>query len=139
QNLFQFARAIAFVERAFGVDRSALRLPAQEELDRRSAAGMGLTRPELAVLSSWVKMYVKRELSKAQLADIPRAHELLATYFPERVRERFPDDIQSHMLAKEIVVTVAVTRMFADAGAALFPAMIEGVGATVAEMTQAYL
>ncbi|MCB9698064.1 MAG: NAD-glutamate dehydrogenase [Alphaproteobacteria bacterium] len=139
RNLFQFGRAIAFIEREFGRDRSTLDLPSSEEIERRIAAGQGLTRPELAVLSSWVKMYVKRELLKATLDDIPGASDLLRTYFPERIQATYPEDITSHMLAKEIVITVAVTRMFADAGAAYFPTMIEGVGATALEITQAYL
>ncbi|MCA9489530.1 MAG: NAD-glutamate dehydrogenase, partial [Myxococcales bacterium] len=139
RNLFQFGRAIAFIEREFGRDRSTLDLPSSEEIERRIAAGQGLTRPELAVLSSWVKMYVKRALLKASLDDIPGADELLRTYFPARIQATYPDDITNHMLAKEIVITVAVTRMFADAGAAYFPTMIEGVGATALEITQAYL
>jgi glutamate dehydrogenase len=138
-NLFQFAQAIAFVEREFGRDRASLDLPTDQELSKRSAAGTGLTRPELAVLSSWVKMYVKRELLKADPKQIPGFDDLLVTYFPKRIQERYPNDIRAHMLAREIGVTVAITRMFADAGCAYFPAMIEGVGANTLEITQAYL
>jgi glutamate dehydrogenase len=138
-NLFPFGQAIAMVEREFGRDRASLDLPSDEELARRSAAGLGLTRPELAVLSSWVKMYVKRELLKADPKQIPGFDELLVTYFPKRIQERYPGDIRAHMLAKEIGVTVAITRMFADAGCAYFPAMIDGIGATPLEITQAYL
>jgi glutamate dehydrogenase len=139
RNLFQFGQAIALVEREFGRDRASLDLPSDEELARRSAAGLGLTRPELSVLSSWVKMYVKRELLKADPKQIPGFDELLVSYFPQRIRETYLADIRNHMLAKEIGVTVAITRMFADAGCAYFPAMIDGVGATPLEVTQAYL
>jgi glutamate dehydrogenase len=137
-NIFPFARAIAFIEREFARDRSTLQLPTEPELERRASAGLGLTRPELAVLSSWVKMYVKRELLKSDPKQIPGYDVLLRGYFPQQVQERFGNDITNHMLADEIATTVTITRMFADGGAAFFPMAIEATGAGVAEITHAY-
>jgi len=138
-NVFQFGRAIAFVERAFGRDRATLNLPSDEELKARAGEGQGLTRPELAVLSAWVKMYVKQELMAGDPKQLPGYRHLLHTYFPERIRESFADDIDSHMLADEIAVTVATTNMIADAGAAFFPLCIETTGAPVQSIAEAYL
>ncbi|MEQ1500590.1 MAG: NAD-glutamate dehydrogenase domain-containing protein [Myxococcota bacterium] len=138
ENIFPFGRAIAFIEREFGRDRSTLDLPSDKELDRRAANGLGLTRPELAVLSSWVKMYVKRELLKGDPKQIPGYDVLLRTYFPKVIQERFPGDIQGHMLANEIAVTVAITRVMADAGASFFPIVIESTGCSVMEIMIAY-
>jgi glutamate dehydrogenase len=138
QNIYPFARAIAFVEQQFGRDRASLDLPSEAELERRSTLGVGLTRPELAVLSSWVKMYVKRELLKSDLKQIPGYEVLLRGYFPKVLQERFPGDILNHMLAREIVLTVTITRVIADAGAAFFPMVIQSTGAPAAEITNAY-
>ncbi len=138
-NIFQFGRAIAFVERAFGRDRSTLNLPTDEALASRVSEGKGLTRPELAVLSAWVKMYIKRELMAGDPKALPRYRALLHTYFPERVQGSFADDIDNHMLADEIAVTVATTNMVADAGAAFFPMCIEATGASVQSIAEAYL
>jgi glutamate dehydrogenase len=138
-NVFQFGRAIAFVERAFGRDRSTLNLPTDEALAQRASEGKGLTRPELAVLSAWVKMYIKRELMAGDPKALPRYRHLLHTYFPQRVQETYPDDIDQHMLADEIAVTVATTNMVADAGAAFFPMCIEATGASVQSIAEAYL
>jgi len=139
ENIFQFARAISFVERAFGRSRSTLNLPTNEEMVQRASDGKGLTRPELAVLSAWVKIYVKRELMTGGPKNLPGYTKLLHTYFPKRVRESWPADIDGHMLADDIAVTVATTNMIADAGASFFPVAIESTGASVAEIAEAYL
>jgi len=137
-NVFQFGRAIAFIERAFGRDRSTLNLPSNDELAARASEGKGLTRPELAVLSAWVKMYVKQQLMAGDPKALPGYRTLLHTYFPKRVQETFPDDIDHHMLADEIAVTVATTNMVADAGAAFIPLCIETTGASVQSIAEAY-
>ncbi len=138
-DIWQFARAIEFVEREFGRDRASLDLPDEEELARRAEAGLGLTRPELAVLSAWVKMYVFRELMAADPTALPGYADMLTRYFPQAIQERYPDDIAQHMLAREIAMTVATTRIVADAGAAFIPGVIETSGASVHEVAHAYL
>ncbi len=139
ENIFSFGRAIAFVEKEFARDRTSLDLPADKELERRAAVGQGLTRPELAVLQAWVKMWLKRELTKGDPRLLPGFDQHLVRYFPERVRSLCVDDIRNHMLSREIGTTVIVTRLFADAGATFVPMAIEATGATPAEIATAYL
>ncbi|MBA2321528.1 MAG: NAD-glutamate dehydrogenase, partial [Deltaproteobacteria bacterium] len=138
-DIFQFGRAIAFIEREFGRKRETLTLPSEEEIAARAAAGEGLTRPELAVLQAWVKMYVRREMLAGDPTQLPGYDALLVSYFPKRMRELFPAEIRTHMLAKEIATTMAITRIVADAGAAFFPLNIEATGASVIEVATAYL
>jgi glutamate dehydrogenase len=138
-DVFAFGRAIAFVERNFAVSREQLELPSDAVLAERAAQGMGLTRPELAVLSAWVKMHVYRELMAGDPKAIPGYDDLLFNYFPVAVRERYADDIRGHMLADEIAMTVATTGIVADAGAAFFPMVMETTGASVAAIATAYL
>jgi glutamate dehydrogenase len=139
QDIFQFGRAIAFVERVFGQRRKHLSLPSDEELAQRAEAGEGLTRPELAVLSAWVKMYVYQQLMAGDPKKIPGYEALLVEYFPQKVRTAYADDIRNHMLADEIAMTVATTQMVADAGASFFPMMLETAGASVPDIATAYL
>ena len=139
QNIYQFGRAIAFVERVFERDRTTMGLPSEEELTDRATRGVGLARPELAALSAWVKMYVSQELMAGDPKRLPGYRTLLHTYFPARVRAAYPDDIDQHMLADEIAITEATTRMVTDAGAAFFPLMIETTGSSVQDIADAYL
>ncbi|MBX2803083.1 MAG: NAD-glutamate dehydrogenase [Myxococcales bacterium] len=138
-NPYSFGRAIDFVERYFGRERDTLGLPSDEELARRADAGSGLTRPELAVLSAWVKMFVSRELMSGGAKELPGYRDLLHQYFPKAIRSNYADAIDAHMLADEIVVAVATNRMVSDAGAAFFPMMIEASGSSVTTIAQAYL
>jgi glutamate dehydrogenase len=138
QDLYQFEHAIAFVERTFGVRRDDLDLPSSSEIAQRAAQGEGLTRPELAVLGAYVKMFVYRELMAGEPKAIPGYDDLLVSYFPAAVRERYLDDIRAHMLADEIAMTVATTRLIADGGAALVPIMIETTGASVPQIVSAF-
>lgn len=138
-NIFAFGRAIAFVESEFPVTRRQLNLPSDKEVRRRAEAGLGLTRPELAVLSAWVKMYVYRELLAGDPKELPGYEKLLFEYFPVAVREPYADDIRNHMLADEIAMTIATTSIIADAGAAFFPMALETTGASVLSIATAYL
>ncbi len=139
RDVFSFGRAIAFVEERMGTTRDALRLPTDKELARRAETGAGLTRPELSVLSAWVKMYVYRELVAGNPKALPGFDDLLLTYFPTEAQKSHVKDIRNHMLGNEIAMTVATTRMIADAGAAFFPIMVETTGCTVGQIAEAYL
>ena len=139
QDIFPFGRAIAFVEEHYGLDREALRLPSDDDLRARSADGLGLTRPELALISSHVKRYVFGALMKGDPKELAGYDKLLAEYFPKHIQDTYAGDIRDHMLADEIAMTVATTRIVADAGAAFVPLMVETTGRPVAEIADAYL
>ena len=139
QDIFQFGRSIAFVERAFGQTREALNLPSEEVLSERANHGLGLTRPELSTLSAWVKMYIQQELIADDPTQLPGFDEMLTTYFPKAIQKSYPERIRGHMLAHEIVAMVACTRVVADAGAAFVPMMLETSGGSVRSVMSAYL
>jgi len=138
-DIFPFGRAIEFVERHFRVSREQLILPGAEELMERAELGQGLTRPELAVLSAYVKQFVYTELMRANPKSLSGYAEALLTYFPERLREVYREEILGHLLADEIAMTVLTTRIVADAGAAFVPLAVESTGRSVFEICDAYL
>ncbi len=134
RDLSPFASSIRFVETHMGQTRASLRLPTDEELARRAATGDGLSRPELAVLSAWVKMFVFARLIEQGPSGLPGYDAMLRTYFPASIQERYPDDLQRHMLANEIVATVATTRIVGMAGVTLFPSLLEASGRSVLDV-----
>ncbi len=139
-DVFPFGRAIAFVERHFGVAREDLHLPSEDTLAERAAADLGLTRPELAMLSSWVKRFVFSALMASRRArEITGYGAFLRDYFPGEIRDRFLADIDGHQLADEIAMTMATTRIVGDAGAAFVPLALETTGRDVFEVCDAYL
>ncbi len=139
-DIFPFARAMAFLERQFSRTRESFDLPTDEELDRRVAHGEGLTRPELATISSHVKRFVFAELmASGRAKELLGYQDFLVDYFPVEIQERYAQDIQEHQLADEIAMTMACTRVVGDAGAAFVPMMVESTGRTVFEVVDAYL
>ncbi|MET4611416.1 glutamate dehydrogenase [Rhodococcus sp. PvR044] len=100
------ARMIARLENERGLVRALEALPDKRELSRRAQDGQGLTSPELATLMAHVKLAVKDELLAGDLPDDPALRDRLRAYFPDAVRNRFGDHLDSHRLRREIVATM---------------------------------
>ncbi|MDP2304525.1 MAG: NAD-glutamate dehydrogenase [Pseudomonadota bacterium] len=136
---FPYGRAIDWVAKRGNVSRQFLVLPSDDDLKRRASVGTGLTRPELAVLQAHVKMHVFKLLMQDDTALIPRFDEILRDYFPTAVRERFALDLPKHMLAKAIGMTMVLTQVATDAGAAFFPLMLDLTGASAGRVAGAWI
>ncbi|WP_345433352.1 NAD-glutamate dehydrogenase domain-containing protein [Geodermatophilus obscurus] len=102
--LDRHAQLIGDLER-HGLDRDLEVLPSEAEVERLRQAGAGLTRPEAAVLLAHSKNLVREELLRSDLPDDPSVAGVLAAYFPRAVRERWPDRVAAHPLAREITAT----------------------------------
>ena len=66
---------------------------------------MGLTRPELARITAFAKMWIYNALVPEPKSGTMVQQAYLDYYFPQPVRERFPEAIAGHMLRHEIVPT----------------------------------
>jgi glutamate dehydrogenase len=109
------ARYLASLEGQGLLDRSLERLPDAEAMTDRMLAGMGLTTPELAVVLAYTKNTLNEELLASTLPDEEIFEGLLLDYFPEPIRRRYPDQIRSHRLRREIVAN-RVSNLVVDRG-----------------------
>ena len=82
--LDQQGRFMRALERTGQLNR-ARRVPARRtrRSSRREAAGLGLTRPELAVLLAYAKITLYDELLPSDLPDDPQLVDDLMRYFPK--------------------------------------------------------
>ncbi|MCZ2811972.1 NAD-glutamate dehydrogenase [Modestobacter sp. VKM Ac-2979] len=103
--LDRHAGLIRDLEQHAGLDRGLEHLPSEADVERLRAAGGGLTRPEASVLLAYSKNLVREELLGSDLPDDPALRGVLLRYFPRAVRERWPDRIAAHPLAREITAT----------------------------------
>jgi glutamate dehydrogenase len=86
------------------LSRKLEQLPGDPELQRRKAAGVGLSAPELAVVIANVKNRYKRLLAALPLTELAWARTVLQPYFPAQlVASRDPLE---HPLANAILATV---------------------------------
>ncbi|OMI33709.1 NAD-glutamate dehydrogenase [Streptomyces sparsogenes] len=119
------------------LDRGLEFLPSDRQIRERLAAGRGLTQPELAVLLAYVKITVAEELITTGLPDDPYLQRLLHAYFPQALRQKFPEHIDSHALRREIITTVLVNDTVNSAGTTFLHRMREESGASVEEVVRA--
>ncbi len=133
-----FSRAIDWVCLQGNVTRQFLRLPSDDDLQRRAASNQGLTRPELAVLQAHVKMHVFKELKEADSSKIPGFHDKVLGYFPSNIQETYPTEISEHMLYRSIGMTVVTSEVVGESGALFFPLVMELTGADAATVAGAW-
>jgi glutamate dehydrogenase len=88
-----------------GLDRAREQLPDAEEVERRRAAGRGLTRPEIAVIVARAKNLTHELMLEGRIPDDPSVASILVNYFPEAVRETCAPQIPAHPLGREIIAS----------------------------------
>ena len=132
--------AAHFLGQRAGLDPKLECLPSTEELRSRARPGraQSYTRPELALLLGYTKLFCKRELSASPLVDHASFEPVLASYFPERLREAFAPDVRAHALRREIAASVLTNRVIDRAGVTLLPELSRTQGAAVPEILAAY-
>jgi glutamate dehydrogenase len=132
-------RLMRTMERHGRLDRAVEFLPDDETLAQRSAAGRGLTRPEIAVLLAYAKNGLYDALLETDVPDRTELGTTLLGYFPRRLRELAPAPLAAHRLRREIVATCVANALINRMG----PAFVEDTrarnGRDVASVVAAWL
>jgi glutamate dehydrogenase len=138
--LDQQERFMRLLERAGRLDRAVEFLPDDAELGRRSHAGRGLTRPEIAVLLAYSKMWLYDAILESDLPDDPLLAEDLVRYFPKRLdTPEWRERMANHRLRREIVATTATNSMVNRIGGSIVARLVERTGTPPADVARAYL
>ncbi len=103
EDLAAHGAMMARLEAAGLLDRAVAGLPEEAALRSRAANGEGLTRPELAALLPFAKLWLTEAIEASGLPDDPALAPLLVAYFPRVLGERFADLIPRHRLRRELV------------------------------------
>ncbi len=80
-------------------------LPDEASFKELGKSGLGLTRPEIAVLLSYSKLRLFDQLMQEQAVTDPYLAQLLPEYFPKPLRTRFATELTQHPLRAEIICT----------------------------------
>jgi glutamate dehydrogenase len=132
-------RLMKDLERHAGLVREIEGLPTDKQLKERTAAGEGLTRPELAVLLSYVKIAAKRAVLDSELPDEDWTVPVLRDYFPEPLREGYADLMADHPLRREIVTTALVGEAVNQGGTTFLFRIADENGADLVDVVRAYV
>ncbi|MFE6667673.1 NAD-glutamate dehydrogenase [Streptomyces sp. NPDC057697] len=119
------------------LDRGLEFLPNDRQIRELLNAGKGLSQPELAVLLAYTKITSARELIRTSLPDDPHLQKLLHAYFPEQLREQFPEAVDGHALRREIITTVLVNDTVNSGGSTFLHRLREETGASIEEIVRA--
>jgi len=133
------ARYIRKLERDRRIRRRLEVLPGATEIAERRSAGTGLTIPEFAVLLAHTKIAATQDVLASGLPDDPYLRQVLIEYFPTPLRERYADRMSDHRLHREIITTVVVNDMVDRSGSTFSFRLNEETGASVPEITAAWL
>jgi len=120
------------------LDRDLEFLPHDTEIERRHAAGTGLTSPEFSVLVAYSKMTLKHDLLASGLPDEPYFRSVLRGYFPPAIAQGYGDRVEGHPLRREIVTTCVVNDMINRSGITFAYRASEETGATTVEVARAF-
>ncbi|MER5934506.1 NAD-glutamate dehydrogenase [Streptomyces sp. NPDC002054] len=127
------------LERAGLLNRELEFLPTDRQIRELLNQGRGLTQPELAVLFAYTKITTADELIQTGLPDDPYLRRLLHAYFPTALREKFPEQIDTHALRREIITTLLVNDTVNTGGSTFLHRLREETGASLEEIVRAQL
>jgi len=133
------ARYIRKLERDGLIRRRLEVLPGDREIAERRSAGTGLTIPEFSVLLAHTKIAATQELLASGLPDDPYLQQVLVRYFPTPLRVGYADRMRDHRLHREIITTAVVNDMVDRSGTTFSFRLNEETGASVPEITAAWL
>ncbi len=93
------------LEKSNRLDRKLEFLPENKILQERKQNNLALTRPELALLLAYCKMYMKRDILTTTVLEDPYFDKYLATAFPKPIIDKYPEQLKAHSLRREIIAT----------------------------------
>jgi glutamate dehydrogenase len=120
------------------LDRQIEFLPSDAEIAERKARGLGLTRPELAVLLSYSKLVVFQQLLESDVPEDPYLSKELVRYFPEPLQKKYAKAMEQHRLKREIIATAVTNSTINRMGATFLLRMQEDSGRTPGEVAKAF-
>ncbi|MBV8877600.1 MAG: NAD-glutamate dehydrogenase, partial [Gammaproteobacteria bacterium] len=137
-RLPEYQHLIRALEREGVLNRALEFLPSDDELSERRKSGVGLTRPELAILLAYSKIWLNNHLLDSDVPEDPYLSAELIRYFPAPVQQRFPRAIRHHRLRREIIATATTNSLVNRMGPTFVPRVQGDTGAAPAQIARAY-
>lgn len=138
ENIDMHARLIEELEKTGNLNRSLEYLPDLEELAIRKSNKMGFTRPEVAVIMAYTKIFLKQALLKSDVPDEPYMLKALELAFPAVLRVGFKEGMERHYLKREIIATRVSNITINEMGISFIYRLKDETGAYESDIVRAY-
>lgn len=138
QTIDLFRRYMNELEKKGRLNRKLEFLPHEKALLERKANGKGLTRPELAVLLAYSKMYLKQDILASDVPEDRYFENYLLLAFPKPLRQQYLTHMKKHSLRREIIATQLGKSITDHMGINFVERLQREAGAPVAFIMRAY-
>jgi glutamate dehydrogenase len=138
ERLTEYHSLVRALERSGNLNRAIEFLPGDDEFLERRKQRLGLTRPELAVVLAYSKIWLSNHLIDSDLPDDPYFATEVQRYFPAPMRRRYPRQIPKHRLRREIVATATTNSLVNRMGPVFVTRAQEETAAAPAAISRAY-
>ncbi|MGH8264878.1 MAG: NAD-glutamate dehydrogenase domain-containing protein, partial [Steroidobacteraceae bacterium] len=138
ERLAEHVHVMRALERSGELNTALEYLPNDEAVGERRKAGKGLTRPELAIILSYSKIWLYNKLIHSDVPEDKYLSRELVRYFPEPIRRRYGRNLGRHRLRREIIATATTNSLVNRMGPVFAIRTQEDTGAQVAEIARAY-
>ncbi|CAM3256259.1 NAD-specific glutamate dehydrogenase [Arthrobacter ulcerisalmonis] len=134
-----YERLMDWLETRADLKRDLEALPTTDSLQERLQQGQGLTSPELSVLAAYAKIELAAALRDSDLANDPWFRQTLRAYFPQQLRERFDEELDTHPLRREIIATVVANDIINLGGITFAFRVMEETSASEVAVAKAFV
>jgi len=132
-------RCMQLLEKTGLLNRAVEYLPVSNVMIERRRSGKGLTRPELAVLLAYAKIWLYQELLNSSLPDDDYLQKDLVCYFPEGLHKKYTKEIAQHQLNREIIATAITNSTVNRSGIHTILLLADSTGADPSIITRAFI
>ena len=133
-----FRRYMNEMEKSGRLKRKLEYLPDDKILLERKVNNKGLTRPEIAILLAYCKMFLKKDILASDVPEDPYFIKYLLQAFPKPLRENYLPQMKEHRLRREIIATQLSKSVTDHMGINFVERLQRETGASVAFIMRAY-
>lgn len=139
QTIDEHAKFITELEREGLLNRALEFLPSEEQILERKAHGLGLTRPEIAVLMAYSKIILKKEILASSIPDEAEFNFALRSSFPQELNNKYSEQMLGHKLRREIVATQLSNIIINSMGFTYIKRLFDETGAITSDIVKSHL
>lgn len=133
----EYVGLIGFLEKHAELNRKIEFLPTDDVLEERIAKNKFLTRPEVSIVTSYMKMFLKKELVSVGYLDEDYLLPFLYSAFPQKLRSTYKTAIENHQLRREIISTQLANAIVNILGPSFVYRLVDATGTLPCEVVKA--
>jgi glutamate dehydrogenase len=138
ERFSEHIHVIRVLQQSGELDPALEYLPDEEEIQERRKRAKGLTRPELAIVLAYSKIWLSTKLVQSDVPEDPYLSKELERYFPSAIRKRFARVLGKHRLRREIIATATTNSLVNRMGPVFASRVQEDTGADTGKIARAY-